>query len=107
MGIVLETVQTVDGGRWEKPSLCLPNFAIFQIPLFPAPLFLGHSFLSVTVPSSLFFFSLFFSICLFSLLFFFSFFLYLHYILVCGGLPSLYLPSYKFIPNSSAPHFHI
>lgn len=56
MGIVLETVQTVDGGRWEKPSLCLPNFAIFQIPLFPAPLFLGHSFLSVTVVSSLFFF---------------------------------------------------
>lgn len=55
MGMVLELLQPVDGGRWEKPSLFLPSFAVFQIPLFPAPLSLCHSFLSVT--TSYFFFS--------------------------------------------------
>lgn len=55
MGIVLETVQPVDGGRWGKTwFISLPGFPFFQEPLFPALLSLDYSFLSITTALSLF-----------------------------------------------------
>lgn len=97
MGIVLDLVQPVDGGRWEKPSLYLPSFAVFQIPLFAAPLSLCHSFLSVTTS----YFFLFSYPSFFSSLCFYS-----HSIWVHGGLPTLCVPSYQLIPSSTVPYLH-
>lgn len=62
MGIVLEPVQPVDGGRWEKPSLYLPSSAVFQIPLFPV-----HY--HCAIPSCLLLHLIFFPLFLSSLLF--------------------------------------
>lgn len=69
MGIVLETVQPVDGGRWEKPGLYL-----FPVLLFFRCLYFQLCYL-LTILSCLllhahpYFFSLFLSFLLFPLLF--------------------------------------